>query len=44
MPTVIVASWFISMEKSLPERNPPDQPSGRVPIVRLMSSSTLPVL
>ena len=41
---MIVASWFIPMEKSLPDRNPPDQPSGSVPMVRLMPSSTLPVL
>ena len=44
MPTAMVASWFIPIEKSLPDRNPPDQSAGRVPIVRLTSSSTLPVL
>ena len=37
-------SRFMSMEKVLPVRNPPDQPSGRVPSVSSINSGTFPEL
>ena len=42
--TLTTESRFISMEKVLPVRNPPDQPSGRVPSVSSISSGTFPEL
>ena len=43
-PTETNASRFISISKTFPERKPPDQPSGRVPIVKEISRGTFPIL
>ena len=41
---VIIESLFMSIENVFPVKNPPDHPSGSVPIVRSISSGTFPEL